>query len=120
MHKNQQNRKDLNNQNINYIAIKAKVNVEYYAISKEALEQIEESSNSTAFNLSLFFFSLSIGIFVTLATNSIKNYPIFLSLIILASFMFVIGIFKFLSHRNSRKQISEVLKKVKKQKCSVT
>ena len=120
MHKIQQNRKGFTNRKVNYIAIKAKVNLEYYAISKEALEQLEEASNSIAFNLSLFFFSLSVGVFVTLATTSIKSYQLFFVLTALASLTLIIGIFKYLSFRSSRKKISDVLKKIKKQKCSIS
>ncbi len=120
MFQNQKNKKNSGKtkKEISFVRIKAEIDIEYYAISKESLEQLNESSViSNAFDLSLFFFSISITLFIAILTAEIKNNFLVIILVIVAVSMFIIGVFKYSMHRKNQKRISKILEKVKKQRC---
>lgn len=113
-------KKDGNNKKsfIKPLKVHAEIEVEYFAISKETLKQLREySDDSTSFDLSLFFFSLSIGLILTIITARIENFILFISLLVVSTLLFAAGIFKYLTYKKSKKSIDELLKKIENQKC---
>jgi len=102
------------------LKIKGEIDVEYFAISKEVFDQLEEYSNSsTSFDFALFFFTLSVTLFTTIITAEIKNLFLFSTLLIIATISFVIGFFKYIGYKKNKRNISTLLKKIKKNKCTL-
>jgi hypothetical protein len=103
-----------------FVPVKGNVDIEFFIVSDESLQQLKEYSNgSTKFDISLFLFALAAGLVTTIVTTDIKSKFIFAALISIASISFVIGIFKYIEFIKSRKQISTILNRIRKNKCDL-
>jgi hypothetical protein len=102
------------------IPVKGKVDIDFFIVSGENLEQLKDYSGSSAnFDIALFLLGLAISLVTTLVTTEIKNRILFAILLSAASVSLVIGIFKYIGYCRSKKNILHVLNKIKRNKCDL-
>ena len=91
---------------------------DFFIVSDDSLQQIKECSNDSAkLTSSVFCFSGTLGCIMQLIAIDMHNFITFSSLSILALILFSIGMSKYSQYNKSKKKISFLIDKIRRNKC---
>lgn len=100
------------------LVVKGEVALNFFIVSEESLEQLKDiSKGSINLDLSLFFFSLAIGIATTIFTTDIKSKSLFIILLVVAAILFTIGVLKYIGYLSNKKKLKKIINRIKKSRC---